>query len=82
MPTLLFTNGKIKKKGAEFPLSRRMDVSRPSNDMAHWEACLDPTGVYIKPALFASKLKGEQDSSATFLWANYNASGGGGKRST
>ena len=61
------------KDDTEFPLSRHMDVSRPSHDIAHEEACFNPTGVYIKPQEpFALKLKAGQDSSATSLQIDYN----------
>ena len=61
-------NGTLDKEGAEFPLSRRMDVSAVSHDIAHEEACLITPRVYIKPhEPFALKLKAGQDSSATSL---------------
>ncbi len=60
--------GASEDEGAEFPLSRRIDVSAASYDIAHREACLIPPRVYIKPHQpFASKLKAGQDSSATSL---------------
>jgi len=61
-------NGTLGNEGAEFPVSRRMDVSAVSHDIAHGEACLIPPRVYIKPhEPFASKLKAGQDSFATSL---------------
>ena len=65
-------NRTLDKEGAEFPLSRRMDVSAVSHDIAHEKACVIPPRVYIKPhEPLASKLKAGQDSSATSLQNNY-----------
>ena len=55
-------------ESAEFPLSRHKDVSRPSRDVAHGQACLIRPRVYIKPhEPFTFKFKAGQDSSAISL---------------
>ncbi|OGZ56648.1 MAG: hypothetical protein A3H64_01850 [Candidatus Ryanbacteria bacterium RIFCSPLOWO2_02_FULL_45_11c] len=55
-------------ESAEFPLSRHKDVSRPSHDIAHEQACLIKPRVYIKPhEPFTQGFKAGQDSSAISL---------------
>src|SRR3989344_1777576 len=51
--------------GAEFPLSRRMDVSRPSRTIAYERVGSTGSRVYTNPQSVASRLKLRQDSSAT-----------------
>ena len=55
-------------ESAEFPLSRHKDVSQPSHDIAHEQACLIKPRVYIKPhEPFTFWFKAGQDSSAISL---------------
>jgi len=58
--------------GAEFPLSRHMNVSRPSHAIAHGRLG-SRAGVYIQPQSFALRFKMGQDSSATSLQDYYIA---------
>lgn len=62
-----FVADSLDNESAEFPLSRRMNVSRPSRALAHGQAWLSDRTSTLEPQSFARGLKLEQDSSATSL---------------